>query len=189
MTSLSKPSAKTRKNFFPYELMNLLSNPLFEDSITWTNNGHAFIIINYDIFAKKYYSLYHKNSGKILKRSFTRKLNRWGFKMCTKQGPYQGIYYHEYFKRDDPKLCENMRCNYHSHSLNEARKSTCVVATSQAGHDHNMHDNNAEQDMSSLMMLDQEISYVELMIRLKLRRIFILKLMRGFGNSPDYAIL
>ena len=61
------------------------------------------------------------------KKSFTRKLNRWGFKKDFTRGPNYGVYSHKHFVRDNPQLCELMVCRQNSgsfkdmdNSLNEA---------------------------------------------------------------------
>lgn len=100
---------KVRKNFFPYKLMQIITSPDFSDCISWENEGKAFFIANLDKLVEKYATIYEKKST-TKKESFTRKLNRWGFKVESTKGPNCGLYFNEFFQRDKPWLCELMVC-------------------------------------------------------------------------------
>lgn len=98
---------KLRKNFFPYHLIDILSNPLFEDIVCWTPDGKSFIIKDSSMFSERILSkTFYKNSNI---HSFIRKMHRWGFKMLTR-GKNKDEYSHPLFIRDDPYLCEGMTC-------------------------------------------------------------------------------
>ena len=100
---------KVRKNFFPYKLMEILSSPFFADCIHWKCGGRAFLISDTETFLQKYASV-NPLKEVLRKKSFTRKLNRWGFKKDFTKGPNYGVYSHKYFIRDNPQLCELMEC-------------------------------------------------------------------------------
>lgn len=97
-----------RKNFFPYKLMQMLSSPSFADCVVWAKDGSAFYFVDRDKFIEKITK--NTKSEKYQGKSFTRKLNRWGFRMSWKKGPKYGMYSHKLFQRDKPWLCENMVC-------------------------------------------------------------------------------
>jgi len=98
---------KIRKNFFPYHLIDILSNPLFEDVICWMSDGKSFIIKDSSKFSDIVLSkTFYKNSNI---HSFIRKMHRWGFKMVTR-GKNKDEYSHPLFLREDPNLCEGMTC-------------------------------------------------------------------------------
>lgn len=105
---------KVRKNFFPHRMMHVLSSPSFADCVTWREDGNAFVFLDKDKFVEKLAMIPAESPGK--KKSFTRKLNRWGFKMDLRKGPNHGMYSHPLFQRDKPWLCEMMICekNYKS---------------------------------------------------------------------------
>ena len=101
--SHSGSEKKVRKNFFPQKLMDMLSSPFFSDCTAWTSDGKAFFIMDSDKFLEKYASFYQGEIS-IRKKSLTRKLNRWGFKMELVRGPKCGSYSHPLFRKDEPWL-------------------------------------------------------------------------------------
>ena len=98
-----------RKNFFPYNLLDMLSSDYFADCLRWRDDGEAFLFLDKDKLADKLEKI-NPRGRKYKKRSFLRKLNRWGFKMDKRKGPNYGMYSHSLFKRDMPWLCEKMTC-------------------------------------------------------------------------------
>ena len=104
--SLSHP---LRKNFFPYKLMDMLSSDYFTDCLRWREDGEAFFFLDQNKLADKLEKINPRRT-KYGKRSFLRKLNRWGFKMDRQKGPTYGMYSHSLFRRDMPWLCEKMTC-------------------------------------------------------------------------------
>ena len=97
------------KNFFPYELMGMLSSEYFADCLSWREDGEAFCFLHIDKFITKLQAN-NPRRHKYKKRSFIRKLNRWGFTMDRSMGPNYGMYANALFKRDAPWLCEKMAC-------------------------------------------------------------------------------
>lgn len=96
----------TSINFFPQKLMAILSDPANLSAIAWLPHGKAFVISNRKKFGNDVLPKYFRGSKPA---SFIRKLNRWGFKRCTK-GPDIGAYYHEFFQRDNENMCVQMYC-------------------------------------------------------------------------------
>lgn len=86
--------------------MEILSNEVHSDVITWLPHGKGFIVFKKKKFAAEVLPKYFKQSKFT---SFTRKLNRWGFTRITR-GPETGSYYHKFFLRDQPRLCLQMSC-------------------------------------------------------------------------------
>lgn len=109
---------KVRKNFFPHKLMEILESPFFADCITWRCAGKAFFISDSETFLKKYALITDPLKEALREKSFTRKLNRWGFKKEFTKGPNYGVYSHKYFVRDNPQLCELMACGPSTSSSN-----------------------------------------------------------------------
>ena len=97
-------NTKMRKNFFPEKLMKMLASPEYKDCIAWRDDGGAFYFVDREKLIQKISSA-NLRSTPYKNKSFTRKLNRWGFR---KKGTHHGMYYHELFQRDKPWLCLTM---------------------------------------------------------------------------------
>ena len=115
---------RVRKNFFPYKMMDILADPFFADCIAWRKDGEAFFFLDQDKFAEKIVTISTRSNTQG-KKSFIRKLNRWGFKMELKRGSNYGMYSHKFFKRYKPWLCEMMNCD----TSNNNRKDTTGAET------------------------------------------------------------
>ena len=103
-------SAKTtsgRRHTFPDKLMDLLNSGDFTSSMSWLPHGNGFCL-HPDVFVKETLPK-HFEGTKF--ESFTRKLNRWGFKRTAgEDAPEDAFAYsHPLFKRDCPELCAGMR--------------------------------------------------------------------------------
>ena len=118
------------KETFPMKLHALLADSAVCDIISWLPQGKSFVVLRPDMFASRvlprYFAPEGSNSlnarqangkeGSVNKAqgvhkypSFTRKLNRWGFRQISR-GPDAGAFCHELFQRDDPELCRGMVC-------------------------------------------------------------------------------
>ncbi|KAK1737482.1 heat shock factor family protein [Skeletonema marinoi] len=112
-----KKSKNKHKQTFSMKLMNILSLRECHSSIRWMPNGRSFCIVDSKILVEKVLPVYFKEAKYT---SFTRKLNRWGFKHYSLPINSAGggssataekemsIYSHDKFRRDDPELCETM---------------------------------------------------------------------------------
>lgn len=134
-SDMGEPSIVARE-MFPMRLHALLADPTVRDVISWLPHGRSFVVLRPDIFAThvlpRYFAPEGSNSlnakflnavpadgtsGVILSQmkgvhkypSFTRKLNRWGFRQISR-GPDSGAFCHDLFQRDDPELCRGMVC-------------------------------------------------------------------------------
>jgi hypothetical protein len=92
---------------FPAKLMDLLEEGKVEDALFWLPGGHAFGIrpkIFFEVVLSKYFQ-----GTKY--ESFTRKLNRWGFRRLANQGVAKNTvaYYNLNFKQGQPELLKKMR--------------------------------------------------------------------------------
>lgn len=92
---------------FPERLMELLKDGNVEEALFWLPGGNAFGIrpkIFFDVVLSKYFQ-----GTKY--ESFTRKLNRWGFRRLANQGVAQNTvaYYNKNFKHGHPELLKKMR--------------------------------------------------------------------------------
>eukprot|EP00567_Pseudictyota_dubia_P005630 CAMPEP_0197445466 /NCGR_PEP_ID=MMETSP1175-20131217/10678_1 /TAXON_ID=1003142 /ORGANISM="Triceratium dubium, Strain CCMP147" /LENGTH=598 /DNA_ID=CAMNT_0042976429 /DNA_START=24 /DNA_END=1817 /DNA_ORIENTATION=+ len=92
---------------FPQRLMDVLnSGKHAEQAAVWMPDGLSFVIISPRTFMDQVLPMYFKQTKFA---SFTRKLNRWGFKRVTR-GTNAGAYYHKLFQRDHPELAAQMFC-------------------------------------------------------------------------------
>jgi len=91
--------------------MHILSVKDCQQAIRWMPNGCAFCIVDSKALVDKVLPKYFKEAKYT---SFTRKLNRWGFKHFTlptsepSQEKEMSIYTHDKFLRDNPALCQQM---------------------------------------------------------------------------------
>jgi len=90
---------------FPWKLHEILSNDEFEEIISWMPHGRSWKVHKPDEFVEKVAPQYFKQ-GKF--GSFTRQVNRWGFRRIT-HGIDRNAYYHEYFLRGLPQLCKKIK--------------------------------------------------------------------------------
>lgn len=128
--SMAVDDSSGGKEIFPMKLHTLLSDPAVQDVICWLPQGKSFVVLRPDVFASRvlpqYFAPEGSNSlnarsskgknGAVKKAqgvhkypSFTRKLNRWGFRQISR-GPDSGAFCHDLFQRDAPKLCRGMVC-------------------------------------------------------------------------------
>lgn len=108
--SASTPVAS--KEIFPRRLMSILSDPSVSDVISWLPHGRSFVIIRPDFLSDRVLSKYFASTdprSSTKYSSFTRKLNRWGFRQATR-GPDTGAFHHPLFRRDQTDLCLDMVC-------------------------------------------------------------------------------
>lgn len=122
-------SSSCIREIFPQRLMRILSDPSISDIITWLPHGRSFVIIQQEVLAAKILpkcfpesaSAGSKSSNAACKYpSFTRKLNRWGFRQVTR-GPDAGAFHHKFFCRDQPRLCLQMICQRSRRRKGEAK--------------------------------------------------------------------
>lgn len=122
-------SSKGEKEVFPMRLHALLADPDVRDVISWLPHGNSFVVLRPDVFATRVLPQYFNSEVSIKAKvssnssvtstgskpqvhkypSFTRKLNRWGFRQISR-GADAGAFCHELFKRDEPELCRGMVC-------------------------------------------------------------------------------
>lgn len=99
------------KDIFPQRLFEILQGP-FSHIISWLPHGCSFVIVRPDVFSCEVLPRFFPSSdsrSNTKYASFTRKLNRWGFRQATR-GPDTGAFYHPSFRRDQPDLCVDMVC-------------------------------------------------------------------------------
>lgn len=136
-----KTTRKLRKNFFPYRLMDVLARPEFSEIICWLHHGKSFVIKDTNAFVEQILSEHFQQKVKNF-GSFTRKLNRWGFRMITK-GLDSGAYHNPLFCRDKQWMCEMMVCQKsnpggegggkrarrnHAHAMKSSMSSVSLVS-------------------------------------------------------------
>lgn len=125
-------SANPPKNTFPQNLHMILSDQSLSEIISWLPSGKSFVIMRPDLMETIVIPRYFTEGASKSTRyhSFTRKLNRWGFKQITR-GPDTGSFSHAKFHRDDPALCLHMVCK--TTRKPKASDSAAIQATAAAG--------------------------------------------------------
>jgi len=101
-----------KKEIFPQKLMEILADSTLSEIVSWLPHGRSFVIIRPDLFCEEVLPRYlppADSRGSTKYPSFTRKLNRWGFRQATR-GADTGAFHHPFFRRDQPVLCMKMVC-------------------------------------------------------------------------------
>lgn len=101
----SNPSSNSGGKSFPEILYEIVSNPNYQDIISWLSHGQGFQIHNKQLFAKRILPEYF-DGAKFT--SFTRRLKRWSF-VRVARGPELGAYYNKNFVENQPELVQLMR--------------------------------------------------------------------------------
>lgn len=105
-------AAANKREIFPQRLMSILNDASLTEIVTWLPNGKSFVVVRPDVFTDKVLPKYLPPvdaRGSTKYPSFTRKLNRWGFRQVTR-GPDTGAFHHPLFRRDEPELCLQLVC-------------------------------------------------------------------------------
>ena len=94
-------------------LFQMLNDPDIQHITSWQRHGHAFDIHDKDAFVDNVLPLYFPYSRSKVANAkyttFTRKLNRYGFKLMNR-GKLAGGYHHPLFHRDRPELARGIAC-------------------------------------------------------------------------------
>jgi len=96
------PNGRARK--FPEKLMDAIEADQ-TDSIQWLPDEKGFIVTDTEVFEKEVLFKFFKESKYS---SFTRKLNRWGFRRMIE---YTGAYYHKDFVKGDYERLKAVKCS------------------------------------------------------------------------------
>ncbi|VEU36875.1 unnamed protein product [Pseudo-nitzschia multistriata] len=105
-------SVPKKKEIFPQKLIEILADDSVSDIVSWLAHGRSFVILRPDLFCEQVLPRYlppADSRGSTKYPSFTRKLNRWGFRQATR-GADTGAFHHPFFRRDQPELCAKMVC-------------------------------------------------------------------------------
>ena len=121
----------SQRRLFPLILMDVLnlssSDPNLAEILAWNDDGTSFRVLSRqgleEIVMPQYFGLPSSKSGRasssIKYASFTRKLNRWGFRRITAKGPDLGNFHHYQFRRDEPELIALMECTKHRYGTTD----------------------------------------------------------------------
>lgn len=94
-------------------LLQMLNDPDIQHITSWQRHGQAFDIHDKEAFVDEVLPLYFPHSRSTVANakytSFTRKLNRYGFKLMNR-GKLAGGYHHPLFHRDRPELAKGVIC-------------------------------------------------------------------------------
>jgi len=100
------PRGPVRRATFPEKLMEVLNSSEAKNAISWLPNGNSFVILSPNLLTN---NILPKHFKEAKFESFTRKLNRWGFKRISADNfPNDLAYFHHLFQRDFPQLCHGM---------------------------------------------------------------------------------
>jgi len=131
------------KQIFPQRFMRLLNEPSISEVITWLPHGQSFIIFKPTVFTEKILPAYFPescvekksfkaNSSACKYPSFTRKLNRWGFRQVSR-GTDAGAFHHKLFQRSNPDACLQMVCQRSRRRKNDKKADDDTSTGSDAG--------------------------------------------------------
>jgi len=112
-------SSAKKKEIFPQKLMDILADSSLSEIVCWLPHNQSFVIIRPDLFCEQVLPRYLQPATKY--PSFTRKLNRWGFRQSTR-GADTGAFHHPFFRRDQPELCAKMVCQKSRNRLQGMQK-------------------------------------------------------------------
>mmetsp|Transcript_4289 Transcript_4289/g.6589 ORF Transcript_4289/g.6589 Transcript_4289/m.6589 type:complete len:396 (+) Transcript_4289:99-1286(+) len=90
---------------FPIKLHRILTSGKHDDVICWMPHGRCWKVLKPTVFERDVMPRYFKQTKYS---SFTRQVNGWNYRRIH-SGKDKGCYYHEYFQRDSPDLCYNMK--------------------------------------------------------------------------------
>jgi len=107
--SESEKYSKRSDAKFPMRLMQVLDNEEYDNIMTWTENGNAFLIKDRDAFVR---SVLYSHFKGLKYDSFIRKLYRWGFRKIH-SGKNQDAFYNK-----------NVKSRYYGHCTSLARKAS-----------------------------------------------------------------
>ena len=111
-TGTNTVTPRCTREIFPQRLMAILADSTLSDIVSWLPHGRSFVIIRPDVFSEQVLPKYFPSTDSRSSTkypSFTRKLNRWGFRQATR-GPDTGAFHHALFRKDQPHLCLDMVC-------------------------------------------------------------------------------
>ena len=101
-SSLIAQSTTAKEPTFPVKLHMILSNPEYQDIISWLPHGRSWRILQQKAFEERVIPLYFRH-GRY--SSFARQVNGWGFRRITHGSDYNS-YYHEVSRAEALKsLC------------------------------------------------------------------------------------
>lgn len=126
-----RKSRTSSRETFPQRLFQMLADSSISDAISWLPDGCSFVIFRPDVFSSCVLPLYFHSRASTKYPSFTRKLNRWGFRQATK-GPDTGAFYHPLFRRDQPQQCLGMECQKSPRNRRPSAASTGKRKTTKA---------------------------------------------------------
>jgi len=122
-----KKQAKT----FPQVLQEILTTPEYQSIARWLPDGLSFIIADKRRFSAEILPKYFREA---LFHSFIRKLNRWGFRVKSREKGEESSFAHNNFVREKPWLCLKMRCKSKPsyHKVSSAKKNAQQYAADAA---------------------------------------------------------
>jgi len=127
------------REIFPQRLMQILADTNLGDVISWLPHGRSFVIIRPDVFSERVLPRYFPSTDSRSSTkypSFTRKLNRWGFRQATR-GPDTGAFHHPLFRRDQPQLCLDMVCQKSRKRSSSSKNKSSIFAKNEAQQTNN----------------------------------------------------
>ena len=123
----TRKSSGTKVSKFISRLYEMINNTKNIETLTWTDSGSAFAIVNTDSFTINLLKKHFKNKNYS---SFVRQLNLYGFRKKRDTGEIH-VYAHEYFLQASPEvLCEIHRrvseCSKQAVSMLDSEKNAII---------------------------------------------------------------
>lgn len=121
------PASQVVTQHFPSVLHCVLTSSEFAGSVVqWLPDGKAWKILRWDALRRKvlpkHFSQLQDEDGKvgISIDAFLWHLAAWGFEE-VQSGPDVGAYFHEFFRKDSPQLCHQMKFSLKQNELESPR--------------------------------------------------------------------
>lgn len=104
---------------FPVTLMRMVNDESINNIITFLPHGQSFVILDREQLMSDVLPVYFPATTSKVFASFSRKLNRWGFKL--ERG---GAYFHQLFQRDSPENCREIHIKPKARKRNNGESIT-----------------------------------------------------------------
>ena len=113
-----------KKKPFPVILMRMVNDESINHVITFLPHGQSFVILDREKLMSDVLPVYFPGTTSKVFASFSRKLNRWGFKLDR-----GGAHFHPLFQRDSPENCREIHIKPKARKRNNGESVTTQDST------------------------------------------------------------